>query len=332
MERSVPSERNHPYARKRALAWCLTINNPGEQWPVERLKAYHMDHAMRYLVGQLEKGEQGTPHLQLYVYFKGQVSFSTVKSIFQEAHIERAKGNPQQNKDYCTKEEGRLEGPWEFGELPEKGKRNDLLQLKEDLDKGMEIQEISEKHFNHYLRYQRGIMSYKVLHAVERDWLMEVEVLWGPTGSGKSRRARAENPGAYWKSKNAGSSQYWCNYEGQNTIIIDEFYGWIPFDFLLRLLDSTPIQLDVKHGSVACSAKKIVFTSNDHPSDWYSTERFPWGTLNPLKRRINTIVYIATADQPSEELYLEIRREERRVERERRNLLSDKRGNFGEKR
>lgn len=308
------------------------MNNPIEnQWPAW-MKTIVEDHEAKYGICQLEKGESGTPHIQGYIYWPSEKSFKFMKTMFTGAHIEKAKGTPADNRKYCTKEEGRVAGPWEFGELPEKGKRSDLDGLKIDLDKGMDMKEISEIHFNHYLRYQRGITSYKVLHAVERDWLMEVEVFWGPTGSGKSRRARAENPGAYWKSKNASSSQYWDNYQGQSTIIIDEFYGWLPFDFLLRLLDSTPIQLDIKHGSVACSAKKIVFTSNDHPSDWYSSERFPWGSLNPLKRRINSVTYIATAEQPSEELYLELRREERQAERDRRSNFGEKSGGVGDKR
>lgn len=194
--------------------------------------------------------------------------------------------------------------------MPEPGKRNDLLALKEVIDSGATMREISQQQFPNFVRYHRSILVYKAINAPERDWIMDVQVFWGPTGSGKSRRARIENPGAYWKSKNAGSAQYWDNYQGQDTIVVDEFYGWLSWDFMLRFLDSTPLQLDVKHGGVAMSAKKIVFTSNDHPSEWYSNARFPWGPDSPIKRRINSIIFIGNEQYGDEDLYLRARNSE----------------------
>lgn len=322
-----PSEESTTPTKKttnaRYRGWCLTVNNPAENEYPETLENLFSKGDITYIVAQKEEGKEKTPHIQMFIQFEHQKAFSTLKELFPRAHIERSRGTPLQNRDYCTKEEGRIAGPWEYGECPQQGKRNDLAELKKDLDEKMDMKAVSEKHFNQFLRYQRGILAYKLMHAPERDWQMVVQVFWGPTGSGKSTRARNENPGAYWKSRNAGGSQYFDNYNGQDTIIMDEFRGWIPFDSLLRLLDSTPHQLDIKHGAVAMSAKKVVFTSNDHPSEWYHLTRFPWNSQNPLLRRIgqDNIIYIGNEEYPEPERYLAMREEEN--ERERR-LFSEK--------
>jgi len=83
---------------------------------------------------------------------------------------------------------------------------------------------------------------------------------------------------------------------GEETIIIDEFYGWLAWDYLLRLLDRYPFSLDTKHGTVQCSAKKIVLTSNKHPSLWYPNSKYGWDIGNPLKRRIISIRELGTPE------------------------------------
>lgn len=82
--------------------WSLTINNPTaddeEQISLARQRGWKVE-------GQLEKGENGTPHYQLLLH-TGQVRFSAVKKIFTRAHIEPAR-NPTALKQYVHKEETR---------------------------------------------------------------------------------------------------------------------------------------------------------------------------------------------------------------------------------
>lgn len=57
----------------------------------------------QYIIGK-EVGESGTPHLQGYIEFATPVKFRTIKKILPRAHLEKAKGNKQQNIDYCSKD------------------------------------------------------------------------------------------------------------------------------------------------------------------------------------------------------------------------------------
>lgn len=290
-------------AGRRACGWCFTINNPGEG-DAEALEYCFEESQARYLIFQKEKGEKETIHYQGYFFFETIKSLKQCKEISSTAHWEIAKGTPYQNKQYCSKKDTWLEGPYEFGELPEKGKRTDLLAVKEALDRGDSMDQISEDHFAAYCRYARGFKEYRLLHHPHRNWEMYIEVIWGPSGVGKSRSCQDEYPEAYWKSKNSGLQQFWDGYNGEETIIIDEFYGWLSWDYLLRLLDRYPLNLDIKHGTVPISAKKIIITSNTHPKDWYDLVRLrkpEWDTFqkdgtpfNPLQRRIHKITGIST--------------------------------------
>lgn len=287
-------------ARIRSRSYCFTLNNPDED---EVLVPQSWEEKYKYLVYQLEEGEAGTRHLQGYIAFNNPLDFDTFRKYFpgERAHIEVAKGTAKQNRKYCTKEEGRLDGPWEFGVMPEQGKRNDILAMKADLDSGASLREISDDYTGLFLRYHKGIMLYKSLHHAPSSEAKTIKCLWGPTGVGKTKHCWDNYPGAYWKARDpCRDIQYWDGYDGEETIVIDEFYGWLPWDFLLRLTDRYPLRLGVRGSSVQCSARTIVFTSNKHPKDWYRNSGYLWDESNPLKRRFgDNIVELAGGEQSS---------------------------------
>jgi len=87
----------------RASSWSITINNPNpsdeEDINRARQKGYKVE-------GQLEKGENGTPHYQLMVKTP-QIRFSAMKKMFKRAHIEVAR-NPDALEAYVQKEDTRI--------------------------------------------------------------------------------------------------------------------------------------------------------------------------------------------------------------------------------
>ena len=68
---------------------------------------------------QMEKGESGTPHLQLTVSFKTTHRLAAMKKIDPQVHWEQAR-NVDRAIVYCMKEETRIAGPWEHGHRPVK--------------------------------------------------------------------------------------------------------------------------------------------------------------------------------------------------------------------
>jgi len=87
----------------RASCWCVVINNPisadEENINIARQRGWSVE-------GQLEKGENGTPHYQLVVK-SGQQRFEALKKAFPRAHIEVAR-NSSALEQYCKKEETRI--------------------------------------------------------------------------------------------------------------------------------------------------------------------------------------------------------------------------------
>ena len=95
-----------------------TYNNPdGEEFIINYLEKWHTICGARYVIGQLEKGESGTPHIQFFLSFEKATRISKMKKHCKVAHFETVKVNNGADR-YCMKEETRVLGPWEFGQKP----------------------------------------------------------------------------------------------------------------------------------------------------------------------------------------------------------------------
>jgi len=71
--------------------------------------------------------------------------------------------------------------------------------------------------------------------------------------------------------------------------VIDEFYGWMPLDFILRLFDRYPLLVPVKGAHAQFVSKKILVTSNKHPIDWY--RNIDQVHIPALMRRIEVVYH-----------------------------------------
>jgi len=86
----------------RSRGWIITLNNYTEE-ELDFLKVVCTQKCTKYILGD-EVGKSGTPHIQGWMYFKNGVSMASLKKLSPRAHWERAKGNAEQNKVYCSKD------------------------------------------------------------------------------------------------------------------------------------------------------------------------------------------------------------------------------------
>jgi len=100
----------------KASNWLCTLNNPTVT-PQDYLEAWFTKAKATYVCGQLEKGKEGTPHIQFFLNFKTQARLAKLKKHCSKAHFEVVKINNGAH-NYCMKEDTRVEGPWEFGIKP----------------------------------------------------------------------------------------------------------------------------------------------------------------------------------------------------------------------
>lgn len=95
-----------------ARSYCFTLNNP-----VFNNVYSLIQQDFKYMIIGFETGKKGTPHIQGYIQFDQPKTDMTVRAMIPRAHIEVAKGTPNQNIQYCSKD-----GVWfEYGIKPTDG-------------------------------------------------------------------------------------------------------------------------------------------------------------------------------------------------------------------
>jgi hypothetical protein len=251
-----------------------------------------------YCVYQEEIGASGTPHLQGFVSFSAKRTLRTVTSLpgLDHAHVEVAKGSPASNEAYCTKEEGRLGGPYRFGELPSgQGARKDLDIISDKIKAGRSLKRIAEDHPSDFIRYHRGFQALQTAVAPRRSNRMKTVclVFYGPGGTGKSSFARllaqrlSSDDGAsgdvFSLAPSKASGQYWEGYNQGDVVIIDEMDGsrMKPTEFN-QLIDSGEHCVPVHGNQVQFNSRYVLITTNVNPFEWWPNLK----ARHSLQRRI----------------------------------------------
>ncbi len=273
--------------------WCFTIFPDPESG--EDLKPGEWDSPPAYCVWQYEAASSTDRyHIQGYCCFFTNMRFNTLKAMLPDGtHIEKREGTHAQAKAYCMKEDTRMNGPYEYGSdigiANGQGARSDLKRARDFLlVKTNSMKDFSLEHPGVYFKYAKNCLSFRVLHSAKRNWEMEVITLVGPTGVGKTRYVYDTYPleEIYSLPPPKGSGTYWDGYDGQRIVLIDEMYGnRFSHGCLLQLLDRYPFQVPVHGGTIEFVSKIIVMTSNAHPKEWYSSDKFTYEE-GPLQRRL----------------------------------------------
>lgn len=266
--------------------FVFTINNPTQQpsevWDSLKSKA-------KYLIFQKEKGDNGTLHFQGYCELDRRSRFSSIKALLPTAHIEPRRGTQEQARDYASKQDTRVEGPFEFGVFEPRsvGQRSDLAAFRDAIKEGKRKRDLLEDHLGVVARYPR--LYDTISYSIKRQRRLDLNVLlyWGVPGSGKTRAAWDFDPDAYVIP--ISDSLWFDGYDGQKTLILDDFTGWMKLDHLLRLLDIYPVQVQVKGGFTWLEATTIIVTSNSHFRDWYDWSKHGDCKYAALERRFREI-------------------------------------------
>jgi hypothetical protein len=252
---------------------------------------------IRFCVWQLEIGSSGTQHIQGYLEMKDNQRFSTITTMFGgKARIAKRKGTRHDNIYYCTKED-REEGPWHYSTRAEdddldlliKNAKHSRLSKSDRKNKrfidavinGATDRQLQEDFPTHYLRYDLHISRLRLKNTKPRNWKMNVIVIQGPKGCGKSKFAFDYKSGStkFWKSE----SKWWCGYDLHETVVLDDFYGRsIAYSEFLKLLDRYPFNIEAKGKTLPFVSKDIIITTNGLPGNWYKYN------FDPIDRRIST--------------------------------------------
>lgn len=178
-----------------------------------------------------------------------------------------------------------------------KGQSLDMAKALKRAREGATLLSIADDFPVAFLRHHRALER-MYFFTVEVDvfvWRnVDVQVYYGLTGTGKTRKAFADHPSIY-PVMMTSNIIYWQDYLRQDAILLDDFYGQIKPSMMLRLLDGHKMMLPVKFGHSYAFWTKVVIIFNIHPDDWYTD--IPEAVKQALKRRITHITHFGVFNE-----------------------------------
>lgn len=270
---------------KQSRNWCFTEFD----LTFDVQKIYESNTKLiRYICAGVEIAPKtGKKHLQGWIQFYNKKRMNGVKKILSsnQIHLEACRGDEHSNDKYCQKD-GKYKT---FGKYVCQGQRTDLENIQSEILNGATKFDIMQGYFATYCRYRNGINDY-IEEAKKKNQLafrdVHTIVYWGETNTGKTRQACEENPDAY---KISGWDLNWFDgYDGETTLIIDEYNNDVNITKMLGLLDGYKLRLPIKGGHTYANWNKVIITSNINPYDWHPMAK--QAHRDALFRRINTTI------------------------------------------
>lgn len=240
-----------------------------------------------FLIYQKEKcPTTGKEHLQGYCELKRAKDITQIKRMFksQTMHIERAKGTAEENIAYCTKLSCRVEEPVVHGTPKQQGKRNDIPKIES-------LKQVAEDNPMFFIRYHKGVE--KLLQVKEKPTMRDIEVtvLIGNPGTGKTKYVYDRYPieDIYKLNTNTNNTLWFDGYTDQTILLIDDFKGWIKYTELLTILDRYPYRCQTKGSYVYAKWSHVYITSNYDIPEWYNFNDY---SIDAIARRIKNKIYL----------------------------------------
>ena len=289
-------------------SYQITINNPKEKgFTDEKIEQIIAKSRVTFACYAHEIGENGTPHVHIYMLFPSARRFSGLKKKFPGAHIEKTYGRADDNISYIKKQgkfaetgkaETSVEGSYrEFGTLPSNLSldNSDMEQVVELLRKGYSVVDIIEA-FPKYAFKVNAIEAVKQAFLAEkyRETMRPIEVVYkyGATGTGKTRSIYQEfSPDEVCRITSYGKNGVkFDSYKSENVLVFEEYASQIPIEEFLVYLDIYPLMLPARYADKTACYTKVIITSNLPLEAQYVDEQVhKCETYKAFLRRINWV-------------------------------------------
>ncbi len=239
--------------------WTFTDYAPYVNW-----KAFYEEYSdvIRYICwGNEICPTTGKPHLQGWIQFRFVKRLGRIKRMCgsKSLHLEPMWGREFHNEDYCKKDNDFHT----YGKFISQGYRTDIECAIKIIREGNGMTALEDIVPTMIMRYHSGLkelikINQKKISKKFRK--LDVTVHTGTTGTGKTRSAVEKNPDAFMI--NGDQMEWWDGYEGESTIIIDEYNNDVNITRMLKLLDGYQMRLPVKGSFVYARWDKVIITTN----------------------------------------------------------------------
>lgn len=271
-----------------ARAWMMTIMDADDELKKEQFEGLFENAEWTW--DKESAPTTGMIHYHIYAEFRNPVMRSTIENRLEKilgtaAWVEKRAGSRQDAIDYVGKK-----GKWEFDEKADTvldgpffspgfdldrvetpGQRTDLTALHDAVYSGMNLRSImadadlsrTAAHVLPWLKEQRKSFLAK---SAQKRRSIEAQYYFGETGTGKSMEAFERFPSAY---RITDYQHPFDGYDGESTIIFEEFAEEMSIQQLLKVLDSYPLVVPARYSSPWALWNRVIFTSNVEPWELY---------------------------------------------------------------
>jgi len=252
--------------------------------------------SLKYAIYQYEKGENGTYHTQGFIIYKNNKRFKNVKQDFPTGRVREPNGSNIQNRDYCTKKDTRIAGPWEIGEFSEMRSRNDIVQFFEALKLGASnilLKSMFPVLYSQYSPDKIEKFRQDELKEVYGQKFRNVKVtyIYGKPRTGKTSYVYSKYDIKDICRVNNYIKGTFENYTGQKVLVLDEFTGKIDITFMNNLLDKFPVDLPARFSNRVACFDEVYIISNLPLSGLYKEEQSALPDVyNAFVQRIHEII------------------------------------------
>lgn len=159
-----------------------------------------------------------------------------------------------------------------------------------DISNGMMVDTIAIENPEIYHQYGRTLNKLEELRMrqVFRAEMTEGVWYYGETGVGKSHRAfKNYTPQTHYVLPN--DNGWWDGYVQQDIVIINDFRGFLSYDFMLQMIDKWPFSVKRRgREPIPFISKKVIITSSLSPKEVYN-KRNDNDSIKQLRRRMKVI-------------------------------------------
>jgi len=266
--------------------FAFTLNNYTPE-DIEELKSFTN---IKYIGWAEEVSKSGTPHLQGLACFKSVKTLAAAcTALTGKSHVEFKveESTFKQARDYyaCNPDKGAPLNLYEQGVLPmdpkAKGEATASAYAEAwSLAEQGKIDEIDPLIRLKYLRTLEHVRTRYLKKRKLEDCTEKHDWYYGPTRTGKSRKAREELGPCY---KKRAATKWWDGYEDGPALIedFDKAHHFMGHDLKIWL-DRYPFPAEVKGSQGEIRPSRIIVTSNYHPSEIWTDPM----TLEPILARI----------------------------------------------
>lgn len=286
--------------------WCFTENDPHM---IETLIYFFEEERpalVRYAVFQLEEVEHR--HLQGYLELSAPQRLSWLKAnISATAHWEASRGSREEARNYCMKEESRVDGPWEYGnfDLGGQGKRNDISAVCTRIAEGATLTQIAKEYPAEYVKFYKGFEQlqkklnptvtkplYKLTDFKEDPLdISKTCIVLGPPGIGKTQFALAHFNAPLLVTHMDVLAEF--DPTVHDGIVFDDMsFTHLHNEARIHIVDyENPRDLHVRYTTARIPAythKIICHNGNPHP---FYDDKLQGYQLEAVRRRVNEYTY-----------------------------------------